>query len=524
MIPDISCAILFYFFFKVPLCPEFGDAFKKLSRTYPLALIEFLMYYLPAVRGYLVVLTSFNRMTAIIWPHKYSTWWNRYLNCGLIAAFFAGLCSTWQLIFSKTSIVHFNDPRIPSYAITAIFKINGVEISNALSNVIQCSVVAVLGLVFNGVSLFYVSKKTPVLTSRKQKVEIAFLLVSIFDFVVELVYIIHQGIMFKLVSERRFLDPLFDVLYLQIPWIYDLNSFARPFLLVIICRQDLTFYVNFTISYKAPLTPLIGPMFADLPSSFFLQFMYFYNYFAPYVRSGLVMLTAANRLTALLYPSKHERIWRPWVFWSLVTIVVIVALLLSWFYIISEIIVIPFSPKQTGNYALIYGFDLFPVNSALNMVIYSTIVGGTSLIINLTSLFILMKQNSARAVTQKDTKQYFRKSEIGLCIVSLGDFSFELLMVIFQEIMNVLMLEAKYNDPLFDTIYLQMPWMTDLAILSRPFLLLFMSKQVRIVFGKAVFCGHHGSFMEVTTTTASKMPTKTAGTRIVISNGLVTIR
>lgn len=66
------------------------------------------------------------------------------------------------------------------------------------------------------------------------------------------------------------------------------------------------------------------------------------------------------------------------------------------------------------------------------MAVYNGIVGGISFLLNGTTLIILMKQNSARAATQKDTKQYFRQTEIGLCIISLGDFLFELIVIFFQ--------------------------------------------------------------------------------------------
>ena len=66
------------------------------------------------------------------------------------------------------------------------------------------------------------------------------------------------------------------------------------------------------------------------------------------------------------------------------------------------------------------------------MVVYNAIMGSISFLLNGATLIILMKQNSARTATQKDTKQYFRQTEIGLCIISLGDFVFELIVIFFQ--------------------------------------------------------------------------------------------
>ena len=92
-------------------------------------------------------------------------------------------------------------------------------------------------MLFNGIALFQISKQKPNSTIRKQKVETTLLIVSIFDFFVELIYIIHQGVMYKLVADDDIMGPLFDTFYLQVPWISDLNCFSRPFLLVFICKQ-----------------------------------------------------------------------------------------------------------------------------------------------------------------------------------------------------------------------------------------------------------------------------------------------
>ena len=56
----------------MPLCPEFGNTFIGLDNSFILVIVGFISYYLPAVRGYLIVLTSFNRLTAIVWPYRHS--------------------------------------------------------------------------------------------------------------------------------------------------------------------------------------------------------------------------------------------------------------------------------------------------------------------------------------------------------------------------------------------------------------------------------------------------------------------
>ena len=54
------------------------------------------------------------------------------------------------------------------------------------------------------------------------------------------------------------MDPFFDTLYLQIPWISDLKSFISPFLLVVICKQVRMCF--FTVCQgEKPINSIVDP-------------------------------------------------------------------------------------------------------------------------------------------------------------------------------------------------------------------------------------------------------------------------
>uniref|UniRef100_A0A914Q8X9 Serpentine receptor class gamma n=1 Tax=Panagrolaimus davidi TaxID=227884 RepID=A0A914Q8X9_9BILA len=129
------------------------------------------------------------------------------------------------------------------------------------------------------------------------------------------------------------------------------------------------------------------------------------------------------------------------------------------------------------------------------MLIYYCATGVITIISNGISLTLLIHQNLKRKKGAPEQKQ-FRKSEIGLLFISMGDIFTMFVDAFIQGNLNYLGLKGDWNNPLFDTLYLQIPWVIDLKCLSRPFLLLLMSKNVRIVFAKAIFCGFHTAFIE----------------------------
>lgn len=65
------------------------------------------------------------------------------------------------------------------------------------------------------------------------------------------------------------------------------------------------------------------------------------------------------------------------------------------------------------------------------------------------------------------------------------------------------MIQNDYNNPMFDFYYLQLAWVTDIGFLSRPVLLMIMSKNVRKVVIHSLLCSTEDEF-QVKTMTASR--------------------
>ena len=153
-------------------------------------------------------------------------------------------------------------------------------------------------------------------------------------------------------------------------------------------------------------------------------------------------------------------------------------------------------------------------NALLTALLYcvTSIITFTCNMITLYRLYI-RKQTWKTRATLNSFHVALNKGEINLLFVSLWDFWLDLLMTVhqvkdsrdplnflslynslFKTIMFTFVLRDVYNDPLFDSLYLLTPWISDAISLSRPLILLIMSKQLRIALITAVtknkyFCG-----------------------------------
>uniref|UniRef100_A0AC35ET96 Serpentine receptor class gamma n=1 Tax=Panagrolaimus sp. PS1159 TaxID=55785 RepID=A0AC35ET96_9BILA len=219
----------------------------------------------------------------------------------------------------------------------------------------------------------------------------------------------------------------------------------------------------------------------------------------------LIAFTSVNRLTALLFPSKHEKLWSKGV-WYCMGFSFVLAFILSWYFLFSTISVIEFTPGIIGYYVFIYGKAPIKISSAHVELSVLAISGAVTVVSNLISLIVLIRQNLKRFTQSKnksEMKRYFRKAELGLFAVAVGDFVVMCLGCIIIVNLIILMIDNDYNNPWFDFYYLQLAWVSDISFLSRPVLLMLMSKNVRKVVVNSLLCSEAEEF-QVKTITASR--------------------
>uniref|UniRef100_A0AC34REE6 Serpentine receptor class gamma n=1 Tax=Panagrolaimus sp. JU765 TaxID=591449 RepID=A0AC34REE6_9BILA len=150
---------------------------------------------------------------------------------------------------------------------------------------------------------------------------------------------------------------------------------------------------------------------------------------------------------------------------------------LTWYYWISNINIAGFEANNTG-YGMSPKLALFPTNSALKLASFGLTCGCADLLVNaITCLGIFYKKNQ---------NNVFNKAAMSLMIITLIEFVAQILVFFAEGAMYLLMQQNIYSG-IFIDIYFAMCWITDLSVLSKPYTLLFMSRNVR----KAFFHTYH---------------------------------
>ena len=83
-------------------------------------------------------------------------------------------------------------------------------------------------------------KKLTSKTKRISKAQISLFLIALWDFFFELCWTFHQTWVYTFVLRGDYYNPIFDVLFLAIPWLYDFVTLTRPYVILIFCKPVRT--------------------------------------------------------------------------------------------------------------------------------------------------------------------------------------------------------------------------------------------------------------------------------------------
>uniref|UniRef100_A0A914RE06 Serpentine receptor class gamma n=1 Tax=Panagrolaimus davidi TaxID=227884 RepID=A0A914RE06_9BILA len=264
----------------------------------------------------------------------------------------------------------------------------------------------------------------------------------------------------------------------EIPDFFDINSFYNHIKIkripLMFNAADILSFIVMTISFKWPLSPLIGPYFKLLTGSYILVIANFFQVYFNIAHSLLVTLTSFNRMTSMALPRLHEKLWKQ-ILWPGILVSLVLSIVPIWHLPFSTISVIPFNAKVSED-AYVMSAKYPGVSTAFNQAITFFVIAVVGLLLNILCNGFLLK---IKALT---TQKRISRTEIRLVFVSLFDFILEILFCVHQISIYLIMVPKEKNWDLFDTLFLQIPWLFDLINLSRPFLLLLMSQQVRTCF------------------------------------------
>ncbi|KAL3121570.1 hypothetical protein niasHT_009047 [Heterodera trifolii] len=283
------------------------------------------------------------------------------------------------------------------------------------------------------------------------------------------------------------------------------KHFSSPFFILIIIRAILSL-INYFVAFLAHRFGKIGlflPIYLKFPR-LLLAFLFFIGYYAFHVENLLTAFLLLNRLSAILFPMKYEKLWR-------VGLPFVVAF--------SFIFPLPFTVPIFGldmyihvqNDNATFTLDDHKTGNELNS---SEIAAWSAVLFGIVCLFL----NVATLLAYKLRSNYQQNgqnaaNERKMTIYTVATFFGQLLMAIFmffvyitatnfvdehnnrfsyvQEWFNV---SSGQNDILFFANFNQNPWVNDLSTVVIPAcLLLWASSKLREIIAKKLKIGNKKS-------------------------------
>nr|CAD2167732.1 unnamed protein product [Meloidogyne enterolobii] len=214
-------------------------------------------------------------------------------------------------------------------------------------------------------------------------------------------------------------------------------------------------------------------IYLKLPGVYLAIFYFMTGYF--YLVEGTCTITLLlNRLTALVWPLKYERIWKKLWYWAII-LAYILPLPITWHNLFSEVVIWVHDDNAT--------FTLYTdQNDPLIAAEFNGFFTIVCLAINLASLFVY-KRTKIVSSQQTDSKQ---KMESRLTIYSILTFFGQLLYTFYMMILYFVatQLQNFHIDPdlgelIFLSVFNQLCWVNDISTIAIPaFLLLWASEMM----------------------------------------------
>uniref|UniRef100_A0A914NMP0 Serpentine receptor class gamma n=1 Tax=Meloidogyne incognita TaxID=6306 RepID=A0A914NMP0_MELIC len=218
-------------------------------------------------------------------------------------------------------------------------------------------------------------------------------------------------------------------------------------------------------------------IYLKLPVVYLAIFKFTNNHFY-YVEGMSTAIILLNRLTALLWPLKYEKIWGRLWYWAII-LAYLLPLILSWHILISEIVIRVHDNETFSLYTQIKPDE---PKDTLTTSWFSVLFTIICLLINIACIYVYRKTKIASS-QQTQSKQ---KTETLLTFYSLLTFFGQLLFTFYTIILYISSSQLqKFINPdlaelIFLSIYNQYAWVNDISTIAIPaFLLLWASEMMR---------------------------------------------
>uniref|UniRef100_A0A1I7YUG7 Serpentine receptor class gamma n=1 Tax=Steinernema glaseri TaxID=37863 RepID=A0A1I7YUG7_9BILA len=256
--------------------------------------------------------------------------------------------------------------------------------------------------------------------------------------------------------EKRFNNPFFKLCFL---------------LGVVDCVGYIIFYVFFTLATYSIFAPFYSSSFFT-PGAF-TSGIYFSTYFFGYLQLFGNCFLTFNRFTSIVFPLKHNRIWK--LFFPISIIATVISSVAPCWQLLSASAYYNrlFNTPDSG-YGMNYDHSKYPSHSnSFNMFLSNFVACCFCLVLNVTSsVFLVIHTSRTVGAASKN-----RRAELNLFFMALLIFVFQAIYGVHQVVIFVAT-KAK-NDWVVVVLYTLVPWISDLKFLSPPWILVIVSTSVR---------------------------------------------
>ncbi|KAE9554979.1 hypothetical protein FO519_001797 [Halicephalobus sp. NKZ332] len=239
---DICGYIFSYPDLKMPLCIFFADLYWKATPGYWVNICVFFVYYFNYTREYLLVANAANRLTALMFPHKHDYYWSLWLVPVLVLCFLLGIPGSYHVLFGSPLILPFNSDSNDSFVLTISFTL--YQVDSSFNGAVQACVTGLASLILNLTSLYLLRKKMMAKTKKVSRTQTSLFFIALWDFFFEMIWGIHQAWVYTFVLRNDLYNPIFDTLYLVVPWLGDFVTLSRPYIILALCKQARTIFFN----------------------------------------------------------------------------------------------------------------------------------------------------------------------------------------------------------------------------------------------------------------------------------------
>ncbi|KAK0424108.1 hypothetical protein QR680_008502 [Steinernema hermaphroditum] len=251
------------------------------------------------------------------------------------------------------------------------------------------------------------------------------------------------------------------------------NAFFRLFSAIgfVDCLGYLTYYTFFTLPMYSITSPIFGSsLFA--PSAFTTG-IYFSLFMSGYLQIFGNCFLTVNRFTAIVFPLRHDKIWRALLPISVVT-TIIISIAPCWQVSTATALYVPLqSDSPQGGYGIMLEIPNPDIPFILFISIFVTCA--LCLFLNAISATVLVFRKNVGS-NRKVERNFFLAALIIFMVQSLHGIH-EVLFFIGTSTENSLMVAIMNST---------VPWLMDLKFLSPPWILLFFSASIRETVIKAL--------------------------------------